>query len=448
MAIADEIAQRQHDLDDGLRDNDLKLDENTIIKYINGNIANIKTDTEENISKISDLDPKYHSKFRLFVKNTTLEDISDHEEAKVYRLMHKKGRIDYDSWDKLVMKIFIKEYVVPDNREVKLLRELEDKIKQNKEHSDDNYIIWNSLIRDIIDYFIKDITLNSLEKLNKQLNSSKDENHLKLQLINRNKVSCIKSNVKIQTGNKKYWNKRKYFDSRIIDFSNSGAEFDKKIEYYINNRILNSYNVNRFDGKAIYIVRQLFKAYYTNPRQMPKETLDKLSMRISEITKWYGCKIILETKIKDERKEIHLDEIEFRTSHPDEINELIKLLKLEMKIEELEHVFRMTYSEEINLNLDYDFLKHIDGNTSSINEKCKECDDSYNQKVLEKIFEKVNNFAKKDMLMEKDSELLEQMIFIKCLLEHHYVYLSIICDHIAGMTDNYANNEYKKLYLV
>ena len=50
--------------------------------------------------------------------------------------------------------------------------------------------------------------------------------------------------------------------------------------------------------------------------------------------------------------------------------------------------------------------------------------------------------------MENDSELLEQMIFIKCLLEHYYAYLSIICDNIAGMTDNYANNKYIKLYLV
>ena len=40
------------------------------------------------------------------------------------------------------------------------------------------------------------------------------------------------------------------------------------------------------------------------------------------------------------------------------------------------------------------------------------------------------------------------MIFIKCLLEYHYVYISLICDYIAGMTDNYANSEYEKLYLV
>jgi dGTPase len=44
---------------------------------------------------------------------------------------------------------------------------------------------------------------------------------------------------------------------------------------------------------------------------------------------------------------------------------------------------------------------------------------------------------------EKDEEL-----FIKCMLEDHYGYLSVICDFIAGMTDNFAKSEYSQLYLV
>jgi dGTPase len=452
VAIADEIAQRQHDLDDGLRDKDLKLDENKIIGYIHENIDNIKTKTEENISKITDLDPKYRSKFTSFVKNSKAKDIAKnilkpYDTNVIYKLMPKKGVIDYNLWDELVMNYFIREYVVPDNVEVKLLKELENKIeKRNKNCLDDNYI-WNSLIRDILDYFIKDVTLNSLDKLNEQLNNSKNENHLKLKLINRNKVSCKEFNVKIQTGNKTYWNKRKYFDFKIIDFSDSGSEFNEKIEYYIKNRILNSYNVNIFDGKAIYIVRQLFKAFYTNPRQMPKETLDKLSQRIHENTKFYGCEIRLKTKIKNKPRDMSIDEIEFRNSHPNEIDELIKFLKLEMEKKELENIFRITYSNEIALSLNYDFLRCIKGDTDSINKKCKECGADFNKKVIQKIFEKINECNKKNIL-ESDSKVREQMIFIKCLLEHHYVYVSLICDHIAGMTDNYANNEYKKLYLV
>lgn len=437
VAIADEIAQRQHDLDDGLRDNDLKLDEEKIRDYINESIEKIIAKTVKNISNFTDLDLKYHSKFISFLKYSKPKDVFKTEEGKIYLLKHRKGQLDYSAWDKLLMKLFIVNHVVPDNIEVKLLKELESKIENKKKFSDENYV-WNSLIRDIIDYFIKDVTLNSLENLNNQLKVPKIDN-FKLKLVNRNKVSCKKSNEKIQIGNKIFWNKRKYFDSILINFSESGSEFDQKIEDYIKNRILNSYNVNIFDGKAIYIVRQLFKAYYTNPRQMPKETLDKLSKRIHENTKWYGCKIVLANR--------YLDEIEFRNSPPNEIKELIKFLKLEMERAEIEKIFNDTYSNEI-LSLSYDFLRRIRGNFGNIKKKCEECDDDYDKKIIEMIFEKINSLTKNEIITKTDAELLEKMIFIKCVLEHHYAYLSIICDHIAGMTDNYANNEYRKLYLV
>ena len=57
----------------------------------------------------------------------------------------------------------------------------------------------------------------------------------------------------------------------------------------------------------------------------------------------------------------------------------------------------------------------------------------------EKLLEKINK--------TKISECRLTNKFIKCLLENNYAYLSTICDYIAGMTDNYAKKEYKKLYL-
>ncbi len=41
-----------------------------------------------------------------------------------------------------------------------------------------------------------------------------------------------------------------------------------------------------------------------------------------------------------------------------------------------------------------------------------------------------------------------QSVFLKCLIENHYMYLATICDYISGMSDNYAKKEYKELYLV
>ena len=59
---------------------------------------------------------------------------------------------------------------------------------------------------------------------------------------------------------------------------------------------------------------------------------------------------------------------------------------------------------------------------------------------LEKGFIEVNNKDKYNIGKEE--------VIIKAMLEIHYSYLSVICDYIAGMTDNYASGEFKSLYLV
>jgi len=63
-----------------------------------------------------------------------------------------------------------------------------------------------------------------------------------------------------------------------------------------------------------------------------------------------------------------------------------------------------------------------------------------NQCQLNKKFKEVNT---KNLEELDDNERI-----IKALIEISYVYISTICDYIAGMTDNYAKNEFKKLYLV
>ena len=49
---------------------------------------------------------------------------------------------------------------------------------------------------------------------------------------------------------------------------------------------------------------------------------------------------------------------------------------------------------------------------------------------------------------ERKDDNSNQAVFLKCLIENHYMYLATICDYISGMSDNYAKKEYKELYLV
>ena len=62
------------------------------------------------------------------------------------------------------------------------------------------------------------------------------------------------------------------------------------------------------------------------------------------------------------------------------------------------------------------------------------------------LFNKVNHFSM-DEINNFPKESLKFILFIKGWVELHYVYLSVICDFIAQMTDDYAFKEYNELYL-
>jgi dGTPase len=62
--------------------------------------------------------------------------------------------------------------------------------------------------------------------------------------------------------------------SSAISFEPEFVERDKAFQKeYLGNRILNSYLAQSMDGKANYIIRQLIKAYLTNPQQLPDPTI-------------------------------------------------------------------------------------------------------------------------------------------------------------------------------
>lgn len=61
--------------------------------------------------------------------------------------------------------------------------------------------------------------------------------------------------------------------SGAINYKNVLVEADKKMKKFLRDRILNSFEVQRMDGKGNYILRGIFKAYLTNPRQLHDSTI-------------------------------------------------------------------------------------------------------------------------------------------------------------------------------
>lgn len=132
--------------------------------------------------------------------------------------------------------------------------------------------------------------------------------------------------------------------TELVSFSEEFVEKDKQIRNFLKNRVLNSFEVQRMDGKGAFIIRKLFRAYLANPQQLPDD-------------------VILQ-------------------------------------------IYSDCQGSPIQINSIEDFKKEVG--------------------------EKRNQLDRDKSTNEND--------FLNCLCRN-------ICDFIAGMTDNYALEEYKKLYI-
>lgn len=302
VEIADEIAQRQHDLDDGLRDksNDSQYEDISakICEFVDLALSNYNDDDKNYIKFAEDLKDK--------VSSRTSEDIK-----------------------------------------TKICRR-------------------DALIRDVIEFFILDVTHNSFKKI---LNDEE---------------KSIRTFESI-----------KYVDDILIKFSSIGSELSKSIEKYVENNIHKSRSVKKSDGNAKFMIKLLFKEYYQKPELLTPYGKFRLNERIKN-----NYNKIYHLKINNEQ--------DLNGFNPDEDLEdkLIRILQLNMGEDDL-----LVHSEwSINLN-------DLNGLAQEIN--------------IKKINELTNDKEK----------------FIKCLLENHFAYLSVICDHIAGMTDNYAREQFCEIFL-
>jgi dGTPase len=316
VAIADEIAQRQHDIDDGLRYTKLRMEVNTVYN----DIINICQE---------------------IIKDETLATKEQYTKA------------------------------------IKLLSDLKIKLTANRD-SKNSLFKNDSLVRDIIEYFILDV-----------FNYSR---------------GVIQNGVKLINDVD-----RRILDKKIIDFSPIGKMFNDKLEALVKNRILNSYEVNKFDGKSRFIVRQLFKAYYTNPLQMPSYALYRLERNLKQKADTCKIKLLLEKGNTTEMKGIN-----FKTMDRAIVKALISSLKLE----------KINVNVEVPVDLKYLF------------------EESSDEKEISKFYYKLKEL---NAGMDDNSN---QAVFLRCLIDNHYMYLATICDYISGMSDNYAKKEYKELYMV
>lgn len=75
------------------------------------------------------------------------------------------------------------------------------------------------------------------------------------------------------------------FNEKLIDFSYKGKVLCDYLEKIISKKVINSSEVVQFDNKAAMIVRELFKAYYNNPKLLHAGTLRKIYIETRKYTK-------------------------------------------------------------------------------------------------------------------------------------------------------------------
>lgn len=437
--IADEIAQRQHDLDDGLRDVELRMNELDFLNHTEKIIDNVLEEIilEKIINEINN-----NSLYPInFILGGLMEIINDLRLGLLGDSNNFNKMIKDILPQKLINEIILEDYYNFLDTDIKLLLNLKYFIHKSEVEKDD--FKWRNRIRNVVSYFIHDVSYNTMKNIKEGKCTFYHKNfyHRKANLRYLKSKREFKKFMDSKE-DKHLYNLRNYAMVQCVSFSKTAAKLDKKIEQFIENRIINSYNVNRFDGKAKFIIRQLFKAYYENPKQMNKTQLDYLSNLINEtMDNYYELTFNDGTSIRD---------IKFVSKDPEfvlnlkDVAKLIDLLKLELKLEELNNP-NINFLNDPSIN--YKFLKEIKGNIAEIDNKKKYHDDeTLNILIYDEILQRINDMDKSD-IMKEIKEKREKILFIKCLIEIHYVYLSVICDYIAGMTDNYAKTEYKKLYL-
>ena len=139
----------------------------------------------------------------------------------------------------------------------------EDKLNFAKLNKEKNPAYFLPLVsRFIINILNKNLIENSIKQLNSFIK--------KYAIKNDNDFHKIYNEIDLNDAEK------------CIDFSDNFRLAHDYLQNFLKQRVLNSYEVQRMDGRGTYIIRKLVKAYLTNPQQLSDATLvyiDNLNRR-------------------------------------------------------------------------------------------------------------------------------------------------------------------------
>lgn len=236
-----------------------------------------------------------NKKFNLDFYNYIIDNIEDRDhwtlEAYVVAMADEIAQRHHDIEDAIEFKILSTENLSKTISESFKDCERYDEYKEvieDLETEKDKYKITSAFSKFIVDFLTTDLInqskKNLLDMKNKFNIEDKDAFYSKKDKIFNTTIETIK-------GNKSY-------TESVIEFSKDVEHGDKKLQEFLKNRILKSYEAQRMDGSGSYIITKLFEAYTHNPQQLRDKTIKKLYENI------YNNKEVLEYVLNNNIKEL------------------------------------------------------------------------------------------------------------------------------------------------
>jgi len=115
-----------------------------------------------------------------------------------------------------------------------------------------NFLKQNMMIRGIIHLLVTNIVMSSGQRL--------------AEWVARNEIKTSDD----------FYDKRDKIEAKTVWFNEDGNKLYVELQNFVKKWIINSFSVNRADGRARYFIRKLFSAYYNNPFQLESYVLIKM----------------------------------------------------------------------------------------------------------------------------------------------------------------------------
>ncbi len=207
------------------------------------NGINLTNETREGIIKHTNWDPG--RKYPDMIEKGLNLSIAPHFEAQVVAVADEVAQLAHDLEDGLRAREVELSKIETLSIGDQIVKHLGPRYKS----SGSTFLKQNMMIRGIIHLLITNIVLSSGKRLSEWAEEFSIDS------------------------NDAFYDKRDKIQDRTVWFNDEGEKLYIELKSFVFKWIINSFMVNRADGRARYFIRKLFEAYYTNPLQLDSYVL-------------------------------------------------------------------------------------------------------------------------------------------------------------------------------